>query len=125
MLRHPPKGGSTVLEAIRGGGSSGDVHDPAGTKKLYAEDVDAGRLEIGTVRYEVASRPAKEDDPFQIDLVVRVTTKFAGVKLTRQIRRRVLGEICQVRSLLGPSQGKVVLTTLAIHGRPLFEVVEQ
>lgn len=124
VLRNPPKEGSIVLENIRNGGTDGFVHDPAGTKKLYEEDIAAGRLEIGPVQFTVAGRPAKEGDPYQIDLHVRVTTRFAGAKLSRLIRRRVLGQLCQVRGLIGPSKGKVVLATLALQDAPLFEVIE-
>lgn len=124
VLRHPPKDGSIVLENIRNGGTDGFVHDPAATKQLYADDIATGRLEIGPVDFTVARRPAKEGDPYQIDLHTRITTRFAGVKITRVIRRRVLGELCQVRALLGPSRGQVVLATLALQDPPLFEVIE-
>lgn len=125
QLRHPTSGTSTVLESIRTGSAGGNVMEPDGTRKLYEEDVQAGRLEIGTVQYAVASKPAKDRDPYQIDLTVRVTTKFAGTKITRLLRRRVLADLCQVRAMLGPSKGQVVLVSLALQGRPLFEVVEQ
>lgn len=124
VLRHPSNGKSTVLEGIRNGTDSGPVHDPTATRKLYAKDVEAGRLTVEKVQYKVAKRPAKAGDPYLIDLTVRVTTVFAGTRITRQLRRRVMGELAEVHALLGPSRGKVVLAALSIHGRALFEVVE-
>lgn len=124
VLRHPRDGQATVLEGMRGGSSTGVAHDPAGTRKLYDEDVAAGRLNIEPVQYAIAHKPSKPRDPWHIDLSVRVTTTFAGKTITRRLRRRVLGEVCEVRAQLGPSRGRVVLVALAMQGRPLFEVVE-
>lgn len=124
FLRHPPKDGSIVLENIRNGGVGGFLHDPVGTKKLYEDEVQSGRLQIGPVQYSVAKVPAKDGDPYQIDLAVRVTSRFVGTSITRMIRRRVLGEVCRVRALNGPSKGKVVLASIALQDRALFEVVE-
>jgi hypothetical protein len=124
VLRHPSNGKSTVLEGMRTGSAAGKAHDPTATRKLYTAEVSAGRLTVEPVMYEVAKRPAKDGDPYLIDLTVRVTAVFAGVKITRQLRRRMLGELAQVHALLGPSAGKVVLAALSVHGRPLFEVVE-
>ena len=114
-----------MLEGIRSGTAAGDAHEPEETRKLYEDDIKDGRLVIEPVKYAVAAKPAKEGDPYRIDLTVRVTTRFAGVTITRQLRRRVLGELCQVRALLGPSKDKIVLVSLALQGRALFEVVEQ
>ena len=123
-LRHPGSGKSTVLESIRGGSASGDAFDPVGTRQLYDTEVAAGRLKIESVQYAVSQRPAKPNALYQIDLTVRATATLAGKSFTRKLRRRMLGEICEVKAVLGPSKGKVVLATLAVQGRPLFEVVE-
>lgn len=124
VLAHPTDGASTVLEAIQGGTASGVAHQPDATRQLYDVDVKAGRLTIEPVQFAVAKKPAGAGEPYHIDLTVRITTVFAGTKISRQVRRRVLGEIFEIRCHLGPEQGELLLATLAIQGRPLFEVVE-
>lgn len=126
VLRHPPEGGSLVLTGIHQGTSSGEAHDPAATRALYEDDVKAGALDIGKVQYEVVHRgpEAKPSEAWLIDLTVRVKVTFAGTPVTRRLRRRFLGRVCRVKSLLGPKKGQVVLTSLAVEGRPVLETIE-
>jgi hypothetical protein len=124
VLRHPPDGGSELLAGIQSGRDAGDAYDPVGTRQLYESDVAAGRLGIEKVHYEVALEPTQDDEPWQIDLTVRVRHTFAGTTLTRQLRRRLLARVCRVHSLSGPKEGQVVYTSLMVLGQPLTEVVE-
>lgn len=124
VLRHPPDGGSNVLKGIEGGSASGQAHDPAATRLLYEDDVNAGRLTIEPIKYEVALKAPKPSDPWHIDLTVRVTNVFAGTKITRQLRRRVMGFVHEVKEIEGPKKGTVIFAALSIRGDPLFEVIE-
>ena len=124
MLRYVPEGNSAVLKEMKGGTDAGTAHDPAATKELYKKEVDEGRLVLEPVKYNVAKRSNKPEEAWHIDLTTRCTYTLAGHKVTRQIRRRVLGYLYEVKGVEGPSKGKVVFTDLSIRGDVLFEVVE-
>lgn len=124
VLRYQPEGGSPVLKGIKNGSDAGDAHDPAATRELYKKEVDERRLTLEPVRYKVMLKGARPQDPWHIDLMVRSTYIFAGTKITRQIRRRILGHVYEIKGVEGPSKGKTVLTALSIRNDVLFEVVE-
>lgn len=126
VLRHPPDGGSLILSGIHQGASSGDAHDPQATRDLLKDEIETGALEIGKVKYEVAHRGAgaKPSEAWLIDLTVRVRYTLAGTAVTRQLRRRFLGRVCQIKELLGPQTGKVVFTALSLEGEPVLETIE-
>ena len=130
VLRHPPDTGSPVLKGILGGQTAGDACDPAGTRALYADDVQSGALKLEAVKYVVAHRgsvttlPGKRPDPWLIDLTARVRYAPAGTECTRQVRRRIVGDLCEIREAIGPDEGKVVFSYLIIREHPVVEVLE-
>ena len=123
-LRYVPVGNSPVLNEMKNGSDAGTVRDPMVTKELYKKEVDEGRLVLEPVKYKVMKRSSKPEDAWHIDLTVRSTYTLAGHKVSRQLRRRVLGFRYEITAVEGPSKGKVVFTDLAVRSDVLFEVVE-
>lgn len=130
VLRHPASGESNVLGAILGGSSAGTAHAPVATRELYAADVGTGALAIDDVTYRLVHRGAVPRErgevagPWLMDLSVRVTYTLAGHAFTRELRRRHVLHLCQVRAVSGSKKDTVVHTALSVHGAPLVEVVD-
>jgi hypothetical protein len=124
-VRRPASGDPAVMRAFQSGTAPSPM-DPVGTRELYRPMVDRGELVIHPVDSRLVSRPAEplSTGPWQFDFSVKVEYKLAGVKLTRQLRRRHLGRQYFTHILLGPRKGEKVPTAVSMEPDFLFEVLE-
>lgn len=123
-LRSPGKG-SDPLAAIRSGAAPSPM-EPDATRALYEKEVARGELTIGRVTCELVGAAKKTDseETQQIDLSVRVDYRLAGVKLSRQVRRRHTGRVYLVVMSSGPHAGETVEGAFSLDDGHLFEVME-
>lgn len=124
-LRHPASARSTVLEAIRTGSDSGEAHDPAATRDLFATDVAAGALKLEAVRYTVVHRGGDRlSDPWLVDLSVRVTFARGSSTMSRLVSRRLTGHLCHVRKVTLKGESRPIYSSFWLDPRPVVQVVE-
>src|SRR5205085_1953212 len=126
-IRHPADGAQPFTEKIEGeNAEDGEADDPVATRDAFATPIAQGVLTIEPVRFHVVTRGDKDhpEKPWLIDLTVRSSYRVGSVKISRNVRRRLLGHEVIIRETLGPDKGKVVLAALSLTRTPLFEVIE-
>jgi stage V sporulation protein SpoVS len=125
QLRFPSRAVAAPAAALASGRDPGAI-EPAATRQLHAPMISRGELAIGPVQSRIVSRPSSpvSSDPWQVELSVRVEYRLAGVKLSRQVRRRHAGHQFLVRVEMGPRAGQQIPANVSIDGEPMFEVME-